>query len=432
MTRGLLKTVLSVFLLSLATAGHAAIVFHQGPATGTDGGNWINQTASQNLADRATLATTTSITEISIWTTFAPVAGTVHVKILADSGSSTPGTLLYSEDKAPDSWVLDTGSFYKVTVILTTPFPATGGTTYWYGIVSAQDDGQMAVFSGSTYSDMVGIGDQMFELAGDAVVDGTLILEKQTDPNDPNTVFTFDTSAVDPNDPDVPDLVELSDDEQATLTGVDPGTYRVDELPIPGWELTLVDCSVDIGTDDTLWDPNDPNDASGADIVVGAGQTVTCVFNNRRLDATLDVTKTVSPTAISAGDTVTWTVTITNTGPDPAEAVTLIDDLPDGVAHLSSIASPQGSCSEAGGVVTCDLGTIAADQTVTVEIEAEVQIIGEIVNEVSVSGNSGFATGAAAAPAVSSAATDVPVDDPWMLGLLLVALAIAGTIALRR
>ncbi|HUO84116.1 MAG TPA: DUF11 domain-containing protein [Thermoanaerobaculia bacterium] len=260
---------------------------------------------------------------------------------------------------------------------------------------------------------------------------GTLILEKQTDPNDPNTVFTFDTSSIDPNDPNSPDTTELRDDEQATFAGIVPGTYRIDETIIPGYELELVDCTVDTGSDDTVWDPNDPNDATGADIVVNAGQTVTCVFNNRRFDATLDVTKTTSPTELSAGETVTWTVTITNDGPDPAEAVTLVDDLPDGVAFLSATPS-QGTCDESGGVVTCDLLTIIPDQTVTVVIEAEVRVVGEIVNEVTVTGNSGFANGSATAPAVLSAATDVPMDDPWMLALLVIALALASAIVLRR
>lgn len=159
----------------------AAMLFDQGPSTGAYGGCWWNETGGQNFADQATLVEPIEVTEVRMFTCVAPMAGTVHLKILADDGAGNPAGVVYAEDKTPDAWVADPVSGgYVVSVILTTPFQASAGTTYWYGIsynggdmgqhsVVAPGDGTMAQFSGSVFAFHAGVGDQSFQLMGNVV-----------------------------------------------------------------------------------------------------------------------------------------------------------------------------------------------------------------------------------------------------------------------
>jgi uncharacterized repeat protein (TIGR01451 family) len=60
---------------------------------------------------------------------------------------------------------------------------------------------------------------------------------------------------------------------------------------------------------------------------------------------------------LEIGDTAIYQISITNRGPSPASAV-VRDVLPPGFSFLNATAS-QGSCTHAGGVVSCSLGTLA-------------------------------------------------------------------------
>jgi len=176
---------LALFAFVAAVPATAQIVvYDHGPSTGTYGGYWANRTSGQNFADNATLPAATTITAINIYTNSSPLTGTAHVKILADNAGA-PGSVLYSEDKAPDSWTLDVPSGrYEVRTVLTTPFAAQAGVTYWYGVSGDDDmvadmgqdtvqtpgDGVIAQFQGSTLQLMQNpIGDQMFQLEGQPV-----------------------------------------------------------------------------------------------------------------------------------------------------------------------------------------------------------------------------------------------------------------------
>ena len=85
--------------------------------------------------------------------------------------------------------------------------------------------------------------------------------------------------------------------------------------------------------------------------------------------ADLVVTKSVDKKKPYAGETVTYTVTVTNEGGRPAENVKLVDTLPDGVTFVS--VAP-GACSESGGTVTCDWPTLLGGESKTVTITATV------------------------------------------------------------
>jgi uncharacterized repeat protein (TIGR01451 family) len=75
-------------------------------------------------------------------------------------------------------------------------------------------------------------------------------------------------------------------------------------------------------------------------------------------EANLSVTMIESPDPVMVEGSLTYTITVTNNGPDDAPGASVSNQLPPAVAFVS--ASPtQGSCYENAGLVLCDLGTLA-------------------------------------------------------------------------
>ncbi|MDJ0497714.1 MAG: proprotein convertase P-domain-containing protein, partial [Acidimicrobiia bacterium] len=85
--------------------------------------------------------------------------------------------------------------------------------------------------------------------------------------------------------------------------------------------------------------------------------------------ADLAVVKTTSNPTPGEGDTFTYTVGVTNNGPNTATGVTINDSLPAGVTYVSSSPS-QGTYTAGSGV--WDVGTIAATATATLDITVTV------------------------------------------------------------
>ena len=83
--------------------------------------------------------------------------------------------------------------------------------------------------------------------------------------------------------------------------------------------------------------------------------------------ADLAIVKTATPNPATEGTPLTYSLAVTNNGPAPATNVTVTDSLPSTVTYLSS-TSTLGTCSEAGGTVTCLLGTMANAASATITI----------------------------------------------------------------
>ncbi|MCO6455469.1 MAG: DUF11 domain-containing protein [Pirellulaceae bacterium] len=73
---------------------------------------------------------------------------------------------------------------------------------------------------------------------------------------------------------------------------------------------------------------------------------------------------------ISAGDTVRFTLTLSNAGPDMATGVQVVDDLPAGFSYLTDNGG--GATSELGGMVTWNVGTVNVGVPATLTIDATV------------------------------------------------------------
>src|SRR6266446_575687 len=83
----------------------------------------------------------------------------------------------------------------------------------------------------------------------------------------------------------------------------------------------------------------------------------------------LSVTNTDAVTAVTAGDgvTYTYTITVSNSGTVAATGVTLTDSWPSAFSH-GPITASRGSCNSTGGNFSCSIGTLAAGESATVTV----------------------------------------------------------------
>ncbi len=132
---------------------------------------------------------------------------------------------------------------------------------------------------------------------------------------------------------------------------------------------------------------------NNASITADAGETQT---NNNAASDDLDVTprtvditvnKSVNQATADPGDTLTYTVVVTNNGPDAAAGVVATDTLPPGVTFVSG-TGPAGAAltASATGVVTVNVGSLANAATSTFTILATVNAgaTGTLTNNVAV------------------------------------------------
>lgn len=142
--------------------------------------------------------------------------------------------------------------------------------------------------------------------------------------------------------------------------------------------------------------------SSGKRLEVGSG----CVLKTWSA-ADLAVRKT-GPAVATAGATLAYRIDVSNPGDLPAEGVTLTDEVPDGLAYLRS--NPAGEM--AGRVVRWQLGTLAAKETRSVEIEFRAERQGSVTNCTQATAAGGLQARDCAATAVSTAAVDLQVTAP--------------------
>jgi uncharacterized repeat protein (TIGR01451 family) len=146
--------------------------------------------------------------------------------------------------------------------------------------------------------------------------------------------------------------------------GVQPGNVNVNATLRPGASVTvtangLISKSAvgNINVTANLSSPVDPavNNKSASDL--------TTIIPKSDLSISVD-----APDSASANTPITYTITITNSGPSVATGIVLTQTLP---AEVSFIASAPGAptCSlEAGNNLVCNLGNLAAGETLEIKV----------------------------------------------------------------
>jgi uncharacterized repeat protein (TIGR01451 family) len=90
---------------------------------------------------------------------------------------------------------------------------------------------------------------------------------------------------------------------------------------------------------------------------------------------------------VHPGSNLTYTVLVNNNGPNPATGVQVTDTLPSGVTFVSATPS-QGTCSQASGTVTCQVGALAVNASASIQIVVTTpSTASTLTNSASVTGN---------------------------------------------
>lgn len=104
--------------------------------------------------------------------------------------------------------------------------------------------------------------------------------------------------------------------------------------------------------------------------------------------ADLSIVKSGLPDPVIINNPLNYTLIVANAGLADATGVVVTDTLPAGVTYGSAIAS-QGSCSQAAGVVSCNIGGLVRNATATITIEVTPTQVGILSNTAVVAGNEG-------------------------------------------
>lgn len=209
-----------------------------------------------------------------------------------------------------------------------------------------------------------------------------------------NVTYTIDLTNAGPS---TATGVVLTDDIPAGLTFVS-GTIEGQSASSDGTTVTFP--AIDLADQETVSATlvfTVGVDASGtltntASVTADTGETDT-TNNSDTADITatpradLTVTKSVDRTTTQPGETLVYTITVTNSGLSTAAAATAVDTLPAGVTFVSGTGPNSSTLSANNGVVTVDGGDLAPGGSFQFTINATVNndATGTLTNSVNVS-----------------------------------------------
>jgi uncharacterized repeat protein (TIGR01451 family) len=100
--------------------------------------------------------------------------------------------------------------------------------------------------------------------------------------------------------------------------------------------------------------------------------------------ANLGLTMSATPNPVLTGQNLTYAIKLTNAGPDAASNAKIINPLPQNTSYVSSNTT-QGTCAVATGTLTCNLGSLAANASASVNLLVTSKVAGTITNSASAS-----------------------------------------------
>jgi uncharacterized repeat protein (TIGR01451 family)/CSLREA domain-containing protein len=175
------------------------------------------------------------------------------------------------------------------------------------------------------------------------------------------------------------DAAGLKDNGGPTQTiALEPGSPAIDAIP-----PTVNGCGTTVTTDQ-----RGVSRPQGTGCDIGAFEFVP------PSGADLAITKSGVPNPVLSGNRLTYTLTVTNNGPQDATGVTVTDALPASL-HFNSVSSSQGTCTRStatnpqpkGGTVTCSVGNLANGAKASITIVVTTTTPGMLTNTAKVNGN---------------------------------------------
>ena len=288
---------------------------------------------------------------------------TIQVLVTAPAGSSIQNTAVVSSSTPDTNTANNTVTVTTDVIALPTPTltPTPGGSgtptptpTPIFADVSLTKSGSPAtVVSGSTLTYQLGISNN-----GPSAAQGIVL----RDPLPVGTTFQSCTTS------------------QGNCLGPAVGSNgnviaNIGSLPSPGFALVTIVVTVTAPGGSTLTNTAIVNTTTTDPAIANNTASTTTTVNPAPAGADLSVVKTSSPNPVASGGLLTYTINVTNGGPDLATGVIVNDPIPSGTTFATCVPS-QGTCTgpAAGtnGTVTANLGDIASGVTATITITVNV------------------------------------------------------------
>ena len=337
-------------------------VIKTGPATGTLNGNGTYQIVAVNNGDADSTATTFTDT-LPAGETFVSSTGpgncsangqvvTCQLGPLAKNGGSATYTVTVTYTKTGNLTDCATIDGQPVPSCVTTHIPSPPVLT----VVKTNDaDGDGVFHDTETAAN-----------AGDAVTFKVVITNNSTDPIALDTItdaFSATTLA------ECPSLISVVLDAGDSVSC----TFTIDNYaPAAGSSLTD---TVTVGG----------HQVPGGTPVTGSDTSTVKTRNPQTPGPDLAIVKNADQVKVKSGDTLTYTLTVSNVGDGPTTGTTTVTDtVPDGLDLVSVSAGGGWDCSTSGRSITCTYaGTVAPGQIlpdITVVTTVNDTAVGSVVN----------------------------------------------------
>ncbi len=126
-------------------------------------------------------------------------------------------------------------------------------------------------------------------------------------------------------------------------------------------------------------------------------------------DYDLTITKTDAADPVMVGEQISYTITVTNNDTtQEVRDVVVVDDFDEGATTLVSVTPEQGVCGAPSSTdVACELGAIAAGDSVSINVTVATDSVGTTINEVSVA-----ASGINTSPSDDGASQETVIINP--------------------
>jgi uncharacterized repeat protein (TIGR01451 family) len=169
----------------------------------------------------------------------------------------------------------------------------------------------------------------------------------------------------------VADLALTKSDLMNDVAVGDDINYKVG-IAVVARSTTVGTITSDASATTTTNDPNPANNfATGVTNIVALPQP----------EADLVAAEVDSVDPVDAGDNISYTITVANSGPDTAEGVVVTDTIPEGLTFFS--ATPQAVCGEESGAVLCLLGDMSNGASVDIGLVFTTSTDGNVTNTAS-------------------------------------------------